>query len=120
MLFNYLEYSFPNLISAYQTPLARLEDFAVSIPFSVILCVLIMKTVLSAYEAEQRRLAKAKGELEASISEIRVLRGLLPMCAACKKIRTEEGAWTQIEVYIERHSHASFTHGLCPGVCRSI
>ena len=39
---------------------------------------------------------------------------VLPVCAACKKIRSKDGVWEQMEVYIEQHSHASFSHGLCP------
>jgi K+-sensing histidine kinase KdpD len=46
--------------------------------------------------------------------EIRVLRGLLPVCAFCKKIRTEDQNWRPIESYITEHSQASFTHTFCP------
>jgi hypothetical protein len=46
--------------------------------------------------------------------EIRVLEGLLPICAFCKRIRTSEQKWQQIESYIVEHSEASFTHGFCP------
>jgi len=46
--------------------------------------------------------------------EIRVLRGLLPVCGFCKKIRTEDQTWQPIESYISERSHASFTHTFCP------
>ncbi len=46
--------------------------------------------------------------------EIRTLRGLLPMCSKCKKIRNDEGFWKQVDSYIEEHSQVSFTHGICP------
>jgi hypothetical protein len=46
--------------------------------------------------------------------EIRVLRGLLPVCAFCKKIRTEDQRWQPIESYITERSEASFTHTFCP------
>jgi hypothetical protein len=52
--------------------------------------------------------------LEESRSEIKVLRGLLPICSSCKKIRNKAGQWEQMEVYISGHSEASFTHDLCP------
>jgi hypothetical protein len=110
----YVEYFFPKLVNAYASPVVRLHDFTVSVSGSLLVCVLMTMTVLSAYDAEQRRLARSKAELEATMAEMRVLKGLLPICAACKKIRTEEGVWTQMEVYISKHSHASFTHGLCP------
>jgi CheY-like chemotaxis protein len=48
--------------------------------------------------------------------EVKVLKGMLPICASCKNIRNDEGYWNQIEVYIKDHSEADFTHGLCP-VC---
>ena len=45
---------------------------------------------------------------------MRTLRGLIPICAGCKKIRREDKAWEALETYIHDHSHADFTHGLCP------
>lgn len=46
--------------------------------------------------------------------ELNVLRGLLPMCSGCKKIRDDQGFWNQVDSYIEAHSQITFTHGLCP------
>lgn len=46
--------------------------------------------------------------------EIKTLRGIVPICASCKKIRDDKGYWNQIESYIEKHSEASFSHGVCP------
>jgi len=53
-------------------------------------------------------------QLEHSRNEIKTLRGLLPICASCKKIRDEKGLWKQMESYISEHSQAQFSHGLCP------
>jgi phosphoserine phosphatase RsbU/P len=53
-------------------------------------------------------------ELRKAISEIKTLRGMLPICARCKKIRDDKGYWNQIEVYIHNHTDAEFSHGLCP------
>lgn len=53
-------------------------------------------------------------ELEASLHEIKTLRGLLPVCAGCKKIRDDQGAWTNMEDYICERSSVEFSHGLCP------
>jgi hypothetical protein len=47
-------------------------------------------------------------------AEMRVLQGLLPICASCKKIRDERQEWNHLEVYIESHSEAQFTHSVCP------
>ncbi len=57
---------------------------------------------------------KMDEELKAARREIRVLNGLLPICASCKKIRDDKGYWSQLEVYIKEHSNAEFTHGYCP------
>ena len=48
------------------------------------------------------------------LEEIKVLRGFLPICSHCKKIRNDTGYWEQIEDYIHNHSEAVFSHGICP------
>ncbi len=53
-------------------------------------------------------------QLEQALSKVRLLSGLIPICASCKKIRDDKGYWTQVELYIKRHSMAEFTHGMCP------
>lgn len=62
-------------------------------------------------EEEHERLIR---EREEAISKVKILRGLIPICAACKKIRDDKGYWNQLEVYIGDHSEAEFTHGMCP------
>lgn len=46
--------------------------------------------------------------------EVQTLRGLLPMCSKCKRIRDDEGYWKDVDAYLEAHSHLTFTHGVCP------
>jgi CheY-like chemotaxis protein len=53
-------------------------------------------------------------ELKEALTKIKTLRGLIPMCAYCKKIRSDKGYWQQLEEYLTEHSEADFTHGLCP------
>jgi len=53
-------------------------------------------------------------ELREALNEVRTLNGLIPICASCKKVRDDQGYWQQVERYIERHTPATFTHGLCP------
>jgi hypothetical protein len=53
-------------------------------------------------------------ELQGAISEIKTLQGLIPICMYCKKIKNDKGFWDQLEIYIEKHSDADFTHGCCP------
>ena len=52
-------------------------------------------------------------KMEEALKEVDTLRGLIPMCAKCKKIRDDKGFWEKVEVYLEKHSGARFTHGLC-------
>ncbi len=56
---------------------------------------------------------KTNRELRQTLAEVKVLRGFLPICAKCKKIRDDKGYWNQIESYIEQHSEAQFSHGIC-------
>jgi hypothetical protein len=53
-------------------------------------------------------------DLKAAIEEIKTLKGILPICSYCKKIRDDTGYWNQIEKYIHDHSDAEFSHGICP------
>jgi hypothetical protein len=52
--------------------------------------------------------------------EIKVLRGFLPICASCKKIRDDKGYWNQIESYIRDHSEAQFSHSICPDCVKKL
>ena len=52
--------------------------------------------------------------LRKALAEVKVLRGLLPICSFCKKVRDDSGYWNQIEFYIGRHTEAEFSHGICP------
>jgi PAS domain S-box-containing protein len=54
------------------------------------------------------------GKLERTIQELKTLRGIIPICSSCKKIRDDRGSWRQIESYIKEHSEAEFSHGMCP------
>lgn len=62
----------------------------------------------------QQALANRLSQLEQATSQIKQLHGILPICANCKKIRDGEGSWNQIEHYIQSHSEAEFSHGICP------
>jgi hypothetical protein len=58
--------------------------------------------------------------IQEAVARIKVLSGLLPICASCKKIRDDQGYWEQIEVYIREHSEAQFSHGMCPACIRQM
>lgn len=72
---------------------------------------------LSKEVAERKRYGQERDKVIAELQEahlqIKTLTGLLPTCASCKKIRNSEGDWEQMESYIQRHSNAQFTHGIC-------
>jgi DNA-binding response OmpR family regulator len=53
-------------------------------------------------------------ELRQALDQIKTLRGIIPICMYCKKIRNDENSWQQLEAYIAEHSEADFSHGLCP------
>lgn len=53
-------------------------------------------------------------ELQKALDNVKTLRGMLPICSSCKKIRNDDGYWSQIEVYLREHSDAEFSHGICP------
>jgi len=62
----------------------------------------------------QERLAERVEELQVALSNVKQLRGLLPICAYCKRIRGDDQYWQQLESYIADHSEAQFSHGICP------
>jgi DNA-binding response OmpR family regulator len=64
--------------------------------------------------AELLARVKTHVELKRSREEIKVLRGIVPVCASCKSIRDEKGVWQRMEAFISRRTEAQFSHGLCP------
>jgi hypothetical protein len=64
--------------------------------------------------ALRRRERQLRQRVEEALGEIKVLGGLLPICSSCKKIRDDGGYWNQLETFIRAHSHAQFTHSICP------
>jgi hypothetical protein len=64
-------------------------------------------------EAEEL-LLKERDMLQKALDEIKTLRGIVPICSICKKIRNDKGYWQQVEVYVSANSEAEFSHGICP------
>ncbi len=60
-----------------------------------------------------RRVREQAASLEQAMSEIKELQGIIPICCGCKKIRNDEGFWDQVEIYLEEHTRAEFSHGFC-------
>lgn len=74
--------------------------------------------------SEQRRAAREReeliAELQQTLAKVKVLNGLLPICAVCKKIRDDTGYWEQVEVYVRDRTDATFSHGICPACAREL
>jgi len=61
----------------------------------------------------QRRLAAKIDDLQEALAQVRTLKGIVPICMHCKRIRDTDNYWQQVEVYVSAHSEAEFSHGLC-------
>jgi two-component system, response regulator PdtaR len=70
--------------------------------------------IASARFADLMEVRRLNSELKEALENIKVLSGLLPICANCKKIRDDEGYWEAIEGYFMKHSDVQFSHGICP------
>jgi DNA-binding response OmpR family regulator len=68
----------------------------------------------------QQKLAERVAELQDALSNVKQLRGLLPICSYCKRIRGDDQYWQQVEGYIADHSDAQFSHGICPSCYATI
>ena len=73
-----------------------------------------LKAEIDRRKAQEQTLEKTNAELRQALQEVKVLRGFIPICMTCKKIRDDGGYWQQIENYIQKHSEALFSHGVCP------
>ncbi len=85
-------------------------------------CVIVVIAALHRWRfrhlrARQKELA---AEIESALSQVKTLRGMLPICASCKRIRDDAGYWNQIDVYVRDHSEAVFSHGICPECMKTL
>lgn len=67
---------------------------------------------------QRRELGDAHARLEAAFREVRELRGLIPVCAWCHKVRDDEGYWNRVDSFLEQHTRVQVTHSICPD-CQS-
>lgn len=74
---------------------------------------LALKQEMDCRKEREQELRRSNDELQRALKEVKVLRGLIPICASCKKIRNDGGFWQQLEEYLSDHSEAEFSHGLC-------
>ena len=90
--------------------MVRVQGALAVISLSVLL---LAAAVAERRQAEQERTALI-AKLQQALREIKTLRGLIPMCAWCKKIRDDAGFWQQVDEYLRRHTEAEVSHGICP------
>ena len=79
----------------------------------------VVRDVSKQKEMEEER-EKLIQHLQEALKEIKTLRGILPICSVCKKIRDDKGYWQQIESYIHAHSEAEFSQGICPECAKNV
>jgi PAS domain S-box-containing protein len=77
-------------------------------------CILSSINEITDRKREEDERERLISEREKALLEARTLSGMLPICASCKKIRDDKGYWNQIESYVQSHSEAEFSHGICP------
>ncbi len=86
---------------------------------AVLSFIIIQRDVTKRIKSEARR-EKVIMELQTALDNIKKLKGLIPICAKCKKIRDDEGYWNELELYLHEHTDADFTHGLCPDCVKEL
>jgi sigma-B regulation protein RsbU (phosphoserine phosphatase) len=69
---------------------------------------------------QKEELEENNRQLSEALEKVRTLRGLLPICSSCKKIRDDKGYWSEVEVYVRDHSDARFSHGICPDCVKEL
>ncbi len=74
----------------------------------------VMRELIDNVNCQREKIEKTNKDLQRAIDEIKTLRGILPICSFCKKIRDDKGYWEQVEVYIHKHSEADISHSICP------
>jgi PAS domain S-box-containing protein len=79
-----------------------------------VVCVLEMVEDITQRKLSEEEREKLLRELQQAVAHVKTLSGLLPICSSCKKIRDDQGYWTQVERYLMDHTDAQFSHGICP------
>jgi hypothetical protein len=85
---------------------------------NIVICLGLLGYLVAFYSglvvAGAARLNKINQNLEKALAEVNALRGIIPLCSFCKKIRDDTGYWNQVDVYIQEHSQADISHSICP------
>lgn len=112
---------YPAMLIGYETSTQQILDMDISLLVCLVFNGIIIFIVFREYLRERHlkdvllaQTIKNKENLEQAHKEIKILRGLVPICSNCKMVRDEKGNWTRIEDYLDQHSEAMLTHGICP------
>ena len=70
--------------------------------------------------ADRQALRQLNAEYQKALAQVKMLSGLLPICASCKKIRDDKGYWSAVEDFVSKHSQAQFSHGICPDCAQKL
>jgi PAS domain S-box-containing protein len=76
-------------------------------------CIGVVRDIAERKQNEEQR-DRLISDLQKALSEVKTLRGFLPICSYCKNIRDDKGYWSKLESYIQKHSGTEFSHGICP------
>ncbi len=104
---------FDNLADAFNTMSEQIEGTRME----------LMKTIAELQQARgelESRVEESTRELRETIKNMDVMRGLLPICSSCKKIRDDQGYWKQVEQFVSEHTEVRFSHGICPDCAVSL
>jgi len=106
-------------ISGHKESLAFVACMSLLIPAVLVpLLSFSFFTLLVRFENSEVEREKLITNLQETLQKVKKLKGLLPICASCKKIRDDAGYWHQVEDYVHQHSDIVFSHGLCPDYAR--
>ena len=117
----FMEYAKPSWVVHYHSFQQQFFDMAIFLFTSLFIVTTTVYIVFMQYLREKKakdillcQTIKGKEELEKAFLEIKQLRGIIPICSACNRVRNDKGYWEQVEQYIHDHSKARFSHGFCP------
>lgn len=93
-------------------PASNLPGILMAFATNILITCAVVAVAVHYYRLH-RAVREQKAGLQRALDDIKVLRGIIPVCSYCKKVKNDEGAWQQMESYIRSHSNADFTHGIC-------
>ena len=97
--------------------LARVRATRTALAAIAVLVLVSLALLYARYRLKRNSEARLRAQAEAlseALARVQLLKGMLPICAWCKKVRDDNGYWTQVEAYVSDHSAAEFTHSICP------